>query len=213
MAIKINLILLALLPAIIYSLALSSSKLCAYNTLGFVPGDTNYTFSVINKLFTPTYSTSDFNVTWKRQFYPSHPFFNWIGLNNFRNEFQAMGCQIVPPSMFGNVCNYSASQVGSYYNSSFGGNDIVFKCIVPKNHFLMSVRFVPKINGWSTSAQGRWSVFRGIYKYNSTSEAKKVIKREGTKIFNKINSTKLNAYDVSTNLNILPNYTKGTLSY
>ena len=167
---QIKILLLAALPLLAYSLALSSSssKLCAYNTLGFVPGDTNYTFSVINKLFTPTYNSSDFNVTWKRQFYPSHPFFNWIGLNNFRNEFQAMGCQIVPPSMFGNVCNYTASQVGSHYNSSFGP-DIAFKCIVPKNHFLMSIRFVPKINGWSTSATGRWSVFEGIYKYNSTS--------------------------------------------
>ena len=77
----------------------------------------------------------------------------------------------------------------------------------------MSVRFVPKINGWSTSAQGRWSVFRGIYKYNTTAGAKKIIKTEGSKIFKKINATKLNAYDVSTNLNILPQYTQSTLSY
>ena len=163
-------LLLAILPCLIYSLALSSnnSNICAFNTLGFVPGQKNYTFSVIKKHLTPTYNNSDLNVTWKKQIYPSHPFFNWIGLNNFRNEFQAMGCQIVPPSLFGAVCGYSANQTKSYYYSSFGP-DIAFKCTVPKNNFLMSVRFVPKINGWNTSAYGRWSVFRGIYKYNSVS--------------------------------------------
>ena len=84
---KITIFLIAILPALVYSLALTSGspKLCAYNTLGFVPGDKNYTFSVLHKFFAPTYKNSDFNVTWKRQAYPSHPFFNWIGLNNFRN--------------------------------------------------------------------------------------------------------------------------------
>ena len=206
-----SVILLLTIPILLQALSLTSTPLCAYNTLGFVPGYKNYTFEVTKKLFTPTYKPSDFNVTRKNVTYPSHPFFNWVGLNNFRNNFQAMGCQIVPASMFGNVCGIPKGNVSSSYNKSFGP-DIVFKCQVPKNHFLLSLQFVPKINGWSTSASGKWSIFRGIYKYNSTSNAKSIIKTEGTKIFKKINSTKLNAYDVSTCLNMQASSTQSILA-
>ena len=118
-----HLMLVALLPLIATSLALhtaasnSSASLCDYNTLGFVPGLPSYTFSVVNKFFTANYQPSDFSVTgWQQAQFPSHPFFNWIGLNTFRNAFTTLGCQVVNQNTVASVCNISHSQIGQVYN-------------------------------------------------------------------------------------------------
>jgi hypothetical protein len=209
------LLLLALLPMLAASLALhynATVPLCEYNTIGFVPGLPNYTFSVVNKKFTASYKPTDFNVSgWQYSRFPSHPFFNWIGLNTFRNAFSAMGCQVVNQNTVASICNISHSQIGQVYNSSIGP-DIAFRCTVPANHFVMSLVFQPKINGWNTTANSQWSIFRGLYPYTNASDANNTIYAEGTRIAKKINSTNLNTLDINQNLNVNPSLTDSTLA-
>lgn len=210
------LLLLTILPACVLSLALhtaASAPLCEFNTLGFVPGDPNYTFSVVNKKFTANYLPTDFAVQGYQQVqYPSNPFFNWVGLNPFRNAFSAMGCQIVNQNTVASVCNISHSQIGQVYNDSIGP-DIAFRCTVPANHFVLSLAFQPKINGWNTSASNiNWSIFQGLYPFTNASDANNTIFTEGQKIVKKINSTNLNVLEVNQNLNVNLTQTEATLA-
>jgi len=210
------LLLLTLLPLLVSSLALhynaTAAPLCEYNTLGFVPGLSNYTFSVVNKKFTANYKPSDFNVSgWQYNRFPSHPFFSWIGLNTFRNAFEAMGCQVVNQNTVASVCNISQSNIGKIYNNSIGP-DIAFRCTVPPNNFVMSLIFKPKVNGWNTTADSQWSIFRGLYPFTNATDANNTIFTEGQRIAKKINSTKLNTLDINQNCNNNLNVTDSYLA-
>jgi hypothetical protein len=211
---KTSLVLLLLaLPLLLSALSLSKKgSICAYNSLGFVAGDPNYTFFVNNKLFTPNYTPQDFNITnWSTTAAPSHPFFDWIGLNGFRNAFQTLGCDVVPVSMYGKVCGVGPSTVNSTYQAAFGP-DIVFKCRVPKNHLVLNVKFVPKIDKWNTTAAGGFSIFQGLYNFSNLSEAKAIIQREGTAIVKQIQLTNLTTLDINSCLNQDPNATLSMLA-
>ena len=174
------LLLLLTLPFLASALALNStnnnhSSLCSYNILAQLPSQKNYTYSITSKKYTPTYNSSDFSITPPLVTNPSSSFFNWIGLNPFRNSFQSMGCQITNQSALNTVCGIPNSKVNNTYRHSFG-QDIAFQCQVPANHFVLGIAFTPKVSTWSTSPPSTWSIFQGLYKFTTASEAQSIIK-------------------------------------
>jgi hypothetical protein len=89
----------------------------------------------------------------------------------------------------------------------------VLRCTVPESHFIIGVRFVNQISDFNTTAQGRWSVFTGLHHYDGPDAAREVIGREIGRLVEKISATGLNSYDIDSLLNIIPEFTKGSLSY
>lgn len=152
----------------------TATPLCAFNSFGLVPGNKIHTYSVLN-VKTANYTEPDFNVTWKDKRIKNHPFFAAVGRRaDFRKSFIRMRCRIASKGDFGKICNYKPEQIDEYYKNAFGRN-IIFKCQVPKNHFALNIRFVLKLDNFTTSAGGRWSVFGGLHKFKTPADAKKII--------------------------------------
>lgn len=123
-----------------------------------------------------------------------------------------MRCRIASKGDFGKICNYKPEQIDEYYKNAFGRN-IIFKCQVPKNHFALNIRFVLKLDNFTTSAGGRWSVFAGLHPFKTSADAKKTIQTEGQKIYKGVKSTKLNTFNINSELNIIPQFVQGTLAW
>lgn len=123
-----------------------------------------------------------------------------------------MRCRIASKSDFGKICNYKPEQIDEYYANAFGKN-IIFKCQVPKRHFALNIRFVLKLDNFTTSAGGRWSVFAGIHKFKNSEDAKKIIQAEGKRISSGVQKTKLDTFNINSELNIIPQFVQGTLAW
>jgi hypothetical protein len=186
-------------------------EVCAFNKLRAVPGTDDHLFSVTAKK--SSYAAEDFTVGWHDVRVKKHLFFRSVGKrSNIRSVYTTLKCKKATPSIFGKVCGYSDAQVPEYFANAFGPKP-AYVCKVPAGHFLLAIRFVLKLSDFSTSAGGRWSVLAGVHKFKSSSDAKKIIQKEASWIYREIKSTKLNTFDINSELNIIPEFIKGTLSW
>ena len=108
-----------------------------------------------------------------------HPFWQAVYEHaNFRSAFSPMRCHLVEKDALRKVCKIKSSKVDQEYEKRFGP-DISFTCSVPKNSFVLTLRFVEKLSDFKTSPQGTWNIFAGLYQYKSLDEAKQIIEKEG----------------------------------
>jgi len=139
-------------------------KLCNFNKLVLVPGSKDHTFSVNSiPAANASYTTANFNVTWKEVTPKKHAFFNWVGNQaQFEGALKKMNCIKASRQDFGNVCKIADNELNETYDNAFG-KETIYKCTIPQNNFILSIRFVLQLSNFTTSPAGRWSVFTGLY--------------------------------------------------
>ena len=78
------------------------------------------------------------------------------------------------PQVFAHICGIPPQQTMMKYHMWYG-NNVIYKCRVPKNHLLLSFTFNPDVANTFWAPIGKFSVFEGLYSYNNVSEAMKII--------------------------------------
>lgn len=75
-----------------------------------------------------------------------------------------MRCHLADKQTLGKICNIKSSQLEQEYQKRFGP-DIIFTCSVPKDSFVLTLKFVEKLSDFKTSPQGTWNIFAGLHQY------------------------------------------------
>lgn len=157
----------------------SEPKICGFNVVGPVPANKDHSYSLLQNK-TSNFAPADFSVTFHEDKIKNHPFFSKIGeMADFKGSFSKMVCRITDKVNFARSCNITSDKARDQEYSTAFGEDIIFRCKVPDNHFVLDLRFVEKLGNLTSKPSTKWSIFGGLYPFKDEADAKNIILTKG----------------------------------
>lgn len=140
-------------------------KLCGFNVVGPVPANPNHSYSLLQNK-TSSFVPADFSVVFQEDKVKNHPFFSKIGeMADFKGSFSKMVCHITDKVNFARTCNMTSDKERDQEYENAFGQDIIFRCKVPDNYFVLDLRFAQKLGNLTAKPTRKWSIFGGLFQF------------------------------------------------